>query len=369
MHVGIVTFLKYPGFLNVKYGLYYQFTLEGKNVVIGLNGHQKGVKIMDDNNYHVSHSNKVSLSRPIQDFTKGHIISLGAATDRNIKLVDKDSLQFSVEPDQINKRDVFVIERFYTDFIVIVEFDKFDKKIFDDDNRREQYNRSIIKAFNHFIVKYNTVTNSGNLLPIVSLGKQSNVSYILRQGFFEIKPETNFYQYIKKDTSWQLQPTSFVFEQVAMDGIKGATDKIINGFTEALKEALRYKVTIVEQFLSSSWLEFNKMNYKYSFLEAFLAIEVSVQDYLTGKKAKTNIPQKILDDYSRETGIAYQTNIEIPLTLGTVDTKYNNLLSDINKIRKLRNNIVHSGEEVTAEQTRDAIHKIKEFVSYLKQLQ
>ena len=369
MHAGVVTFLRYPGFLNIKYESYYQFILEGKNVVIGLNGHQKGVKIMDDNNYHVSHANKVSLFQPIQDFTKGHIISLGAAANPSTKLVDENSLQFSVEPDQTKKRDVFVIERLYTDFLVFVEFENFDKKLFNDDNKRHQYNRSVINAFNHFIIKYNTITNSGNLLPIVSSGKQSNVSYILRQVFFEIKPGTNFHQYIKKDTVWELQPTSFVFEQVATEGIKGANEETINGFTEAFNEALKSKVTIVEQFISSAWIEFNKMNYKYSFLEAFLAIEVSVQDFLTAKKRKTNIPHKILDDYSKETGIAYQTNIEIPLALGTVDAQYHKLLSEINKIRKLRNNIVHSGEEVSAEQTKDAIHTIKEIVSYLKKLQ
>lgn len=83
------------------------------------------------------------------------------------------------------------------------------------------------------------------------------------------------------------------------------------------------------------------------------------------RKKESNIPEKTVDEFNRETGIGYKMNIEIPLALGKADHAYTTMLQKINIIRKQRNNIVHRGAEVDINTATKALKTIKSFINYL----
>jgi hypothetical protein len=361
MKAAIVSLIRYPGFLNIEYERYYNYSFKDKKVVVGLNGLFKGIKIIDNHNYHEEDEKKVRLHQPLSEFTKGHIFKIGTDTES-----EENWLKFSWEPD--DGREVFVTENYYTDFLIIVEFEEFSEPVFRDDNKRKRYNSTIIGAFNHFISKYNVVNKGGTIFNITDLTLQSNSSQslVLKQNFFEIKKEKDLQEYIKKGTFWNLSATSIFLEASGAHGMKGADATYIKQMTQILDKEIKNNLSPEESFISSAYQELQKGNLRYAYLEVFLAIEVSVEKFLTDRKAMTKMPDNILSDYSRETGIGYQTNVEIPLIIGEVNKDYILLIKEINKIRKIRNGIVHKGIEVDAKQVNHAIDHIVAYTNFLK---
>jgi hypothetical protein len=59
-------------------------------------------------------------------------------------------------------------------------------------------------------------------------------------------------------------------------------------------------------------------------------------------------------------------NIELPLALSFIESELKDLLIEVNKIRRIRNDIVHQGLDITAEKTKGAIDTIYSFVNYIE---
>jgi hypothetical protein len=350
--------------LNVNYKEFYSFTLDDKPVKVYLFKRNKGIKIQDSNNGIVRLSNKTTLKSPLVEFKEGYIYELGVR-DKEGKPVNPEDFIYVLEKGEA-ERDLFVVETFFNTLILFVEFDTFDKSVFEDDEARISYNRSILKAYNHFAAKYALAEGNGILDPIAAGGQSYNLSYSLRQAYFDKSGDLIDEDYLKTTNGLAFTRTSIVFERIGGHGIPGSDEQHIQNASATLKSSISKELSNEDSFLASALVELNKQNFKFALLEGFIAVEAIAEQFMSKKKKETNVPQKSLDDFSRETGIGYQTNIEIPLALGKVDETYKQLIDDLNRIRRLRNKIVHEGLSVDHAIASDGIHVCRAYVAFLQ---
>jgi|GEM_PF-4358180 len=364
MSTVVATILQLPGYLNVHYEKFYSFKLEDKYVKIYLHRRNKGLKIQDSANETLRLANKTALKKPLTEFTGGYIFELGV-NDKEGNPVNKEDFLYILEHGEAD-RDVFVIEQFFTELVLFVEFDKFDKSVFDNDETRISYNRSIFKAYNHFAAKYVLASRNGLLDELPINGQSSNLSFSLKQACFEKKGTLTDEEYLKSTSGLPFTRTSVVVEQVGRSGMTGAGQDQIDELSTNFKKSIREKLSIEDSFLASALVELSKQHHKFALLEAFIAVEGVVERFLTQKKKETNVAQKNLDDFKRETGIGYQTNIEIPLALGKVDDAYVKLLENLNGVRRTRNKIVHDGLSIDHIVAAEAIGVCREYIQFLQ---
>nr|WP_295870391.1 hypothetical protein [uncultured Chitinophaga sp.] len=358
----ITTLIRHQGVLPIKYEHWFQFLFKNKKAAIGLNKVTKGINVTDNENSLKNGQNCIELEHSLNKFTKGHIFKIEPddTEDDNFK-----NLHLLWEPD--NGREVFITETYFTDIFVFLEFDNFKEEIYNDDNLRIRYNKQILECLNLFIKKYNKVTRSGNLSHLEN-SESSKESFVLKQNYFVIDDDNTFEHYLQRGLELNMTATSLFIEPVGRSGIILNDHSSVNSMTEEMEKELLQNITLEEEFLSHALEQYTiKQNYKYAFLEAFLAIESSVEKFLEAKKIEANIPQKNIDDFRREVGIGYKINIELPIALlGNTPSNFNIMLNDLNTIRQKRNKIVHQGIGITAAEAYEAINKIYAFVTFLE---
>jgi uncharacterized protein (DUF4415 family) len=364
MSTVVVTILHIPGCLNVHYKKFYSFKLDEKYVKIYLHRRNKGLRIQDSTNKILRLANKTALNKPLTEFTGGYIIELGVQDKEGIP-VNKYDFLYILEHGEAD-RDVFVIEQFFTEMVLFVEFEKFEKSVFDNEETRKGYNRSIFKAYNHFATKYVLASSHGMLDELPINGESSSLSFSLKQAHFEKKGALTDEEYLKRTSALPFTRTSVVVEQVGRSGMTGASEDQIDELSRNFKNSIREKLRIEDSFLASALVELSKQHHKFALLEAFIAVEGVVERCLIEKRKGTNVSQRVIDDFKRETGIGYQTNIEIPLALGKVDDAYIKLVENLNGVRRTRNKIVHDGLSIDYSVAADAIAVCTKYIQFLQ---
>ncbi len=106
-------------------------------------------------------------------------------------------------------------------------------------------------------------------------------------------------------------------------------------------------------------------NYKFALLQAFIYCETAISNFLRRKKLAAGISRKKLDELESEIPFSYMLSVELP-TFVPCDKHDKQLLGEIDRLRKLRNNVVHRGCEVSekdAEKALDALQKLHQFLS------
>ncbi|HLG41407.1 MAG TPA: hypothetical protein VI461_17135 [Chitinophagaceae bacterium] len=123
---------------------------------------------------------------------------------------------------------------------------------------------------------------------------------------------------------------------------------------------------VLNEFILKASEELNvHKNYKYSLIESWTALEIAIVSYTTDHKVKKGISKNKIKDYERDIGVSYLINIELPLIHPTNDTAFKNLLSQIDLIRKLRNNAIHENKSVSETDATNAIKTLVEFLNYI----
>lgn len=224
-----------------------------------------------------------------------------------------------------------------------------------------------MKALHKFITIYNSIGGVNTVVDYISDEKMGNISFIARLNYFKLEPSHDFYEYITSRIDWSFERQARSIEDMGLYGIKELTNQRISELSEKMKLHLQADLTPASMFLSNARQLLKFGNNKYAYLEAFLAIETSVEKFLSERKKKLGISDQNLSDFSRETGIGYQINIEIPLVLGEIDQEHMAIINTLNKIRKIRNNIVHRGYQVSDEDVDFAINVVQYYVVYLRQ--
>lgn len=363
MKVVLSTHLRYPGYMPLQYDHFFNFLVSNKKAAIKLRNLHKGISILDTDNSLVKAEDSVKFKSNIENLSKGYIIEVLSVKDSNNPL---HKLKVYYEMDK--NKEIFVHESYFTDFLIHLEIDDFREEVFKDDTKRKRYNAKIFEAFNFFVRSYNRTTKTGNVRHIEANDNHAT-SFILYQSFESLTTSNTFENFIKKGGLFKMEPTSVNMSIVGETGFVTDRTDFIAASTTGLTENLGKEDSIEYEFLSHALeqMVLNR-NYKYAFLEAFLAIESSIDNFLDKKKLNANISKQYLEDFKREVGIGYKMNIELPLAIGFLDEKFKNLLIEINKIRKLRNEIVHRGTSITHIQARSAIDNIYMFVDHLKSL-
>lgn len=103
---------------------------------------------------------------------------------------------------------------------------------------------------------------------------------------------------------------------------------------------------------------YKNKNYKYALLECFTFIEAFVGKYLIDCKLKAGVSKTKLDLYQEEVSISYKLNVELPIFLN-LDESSRVIIGSADKIRKLRNDIIHSNKDnivVTQAQAENAVN-------------
>lgn len=110
-------------------------------------------------------------------------------------------------------------------------------------------------------------------------------------------------------------------------------------------------------------------NFKFALLQAFIYCEAAISDFLRSKKLAAGVSKKKLDELQSEVPFSYMLSVELP-SFVACDKHERQLLGEIDRLRKLRNNVVHRACDVTekdAEKALIALQKLHQFLAKSKQ--
>jgi len=141
---------------------------------------------------------------------------------------------------------------------------------------------------------------------------------------------------------------------------------------EVMKEFVKSngKISQIDEFLLKAREEFYvKNNFKYSILELFTMIEVLVVDILTKYKLANGVSNKKLKEFKKNIPISYLINVELPLILNEITIEDRKVLSKIDSIRKIRNEIIHESRKITREECEFAFKAVNDFFDVLRKNQ
>lgn len=122
---------------------------------------------------------------------------------------------------------------------------------------------------------------------------------------------------------------------------------------DSLLEDLKPKeqIFIIEQEL------FVQKNYKFALLQAFIFCETIISEFLYKKKIAAGVSKNKLKDLEKEIPISYMIGIELPCFI-KCDKKDRELLGEVDRIRNLRNSVVHRGSHVSEKDAKDALNAL-----------
>ena len=127
-----------------------------------------------------------------------------------------------------------------------------------------------------------------------------------------------------------------------------------------------FLVTEEHRLLSKAYEELDlHQNYKYALLESFITAEMVISKFLREIKLSKGVSKGKLKEYKSEVGIGYQTNIELPAFLDNLTPNERKILGEINRIRSIRNDVVHEGKAVSEKEALDAVNATASLISML----
>lgn len=142
-------------------------------------------------------------------------------------------------------------------------------------------------------------------------------------------------------------------------------EKILQNY-QALGLALTQGSTLKEEFrlLEKAFEEIDlNNNYKYALLESFIVAESLISRLLRKIKLEKGVSKGKLEDYETEVGIGYQINVEIPVLFDDLTNDERQILGNVDKIRKVRNKVVHEGISVSEETALEAINSVSNLIA------
>lgn len=130
---------------------------------------------------------------------------------------------------------------------------------------------------------------------------------------------------------------------------KLASQKLKNFFTDNLTPSL------AEELLIRARYALRIHHFRYAVLDAFTAVETVVTSILDKLKLEKGVSKQKIDDYANEVGIAYKINIEVPAFFSPISDDERSELGNVNRLRKLRNEIIHTGRFPTKEEAEESL--------------
>ena len=209
-------------------------------------------------------------------------------------------------------------------------------------------------------VRYNsTILKSSLLNPNQEYRDESMVVLVT---MFE--DEDNFENIIKKevDLSLEFHP-SLIFLSHSKYGILPPKNEFIKK-PEDLLELPNIFYDVFEIFANAVMLLNHFKNYKSAILEAFIALEILIVRITNKLKINNGISKKKLDKYKIDLSLAYIMEVELKLFFIFTEEE-EKLLFQMNRARKIRNEIMHQNKIAEEVEIRDIMTQMREFLIML----
>ncbi|MFN8344838.1 MAG: hypothetical protein U0X91_07540 [Spirosomataceae bacterium] len=347
----LVKYLNYPSYIALKEKKGYFATYNGIEYFVAVHEHSIPLEITDYNNGFVIFNDN---NEKIQVKLKKNCEEI---REKNFH-IQFDNLNAVINYDEINST-VFR-ERHYTLLSFLIECDE--------EFTYEVVNSKFSSIILHFISTYRSITKDYNtplptqLIHDVLIEKEQIIAYS-EEDLALTKQERMI-----KSRSLNLGIKSIGIPK--MIGYKTSGWDLEKN-SDALKAFFNEKkeVSFVDELYIKASEEFyiNK-NFKYVILELFTLIEVATVDKLTAFKLKRGISKTKVDEYKKIVPISYLINIEIPLLIGKTDSEQLQVLGSVNRVRQLRNEIIHENGKVREQDAKLALETIPKFLSLLDSL-
>ena len=128
-----------------------------------------------------------------------------------------------------------------------------------------------------------------------------------------------------------------------------------------------FEITTEEELLIKALDEFeDNKNFKYALLDSFISAETAIMKFVNKLKLENGVSKNKLDDYKEEVSISYVINIEIPFLVENLTDDERSVLGRINRVRKIRNDVVHNGKNVTEQEAREAINAVFDLLKFIE---
>ncbi|MBB4081153.1 hypothetical protein GGR28_003801 [Lewinella aquimaris] len=356
--------VNYPGFIGLQDNSEYTISLNGKFYIVKIVSKSLPIVVREFDNEFVVKNTKFILPRDgdqLIDITLKKDIS--PSFSEAAQLIDKDEFYFIIDSEEQNTRTYS--NTYYTKLYLKFEVDDID----DDDESK----RLFWKYLHNFVQMY----------------KRASDDFILQ--FSETFHKNAILIY---ETTWEYSDSDLQFEElerleftkhkgffkpslstVSLADYRTNTPSAhydLEDNTKALKEITQSEYEYndnedwsVDLFIKAKEELFHNKNYKYALLDSFIFIESLVGSLVTSAKIERGLSKSTIKNYEKDIGISYQINIELPLLFPSFVGENKAIISDLNKIRKIRNDIVHKGKVVTGEEAAIAIKTVQKFVDII----
>lgn len=340
----------YPGRLMLEPKSAYMLSDGNRDYFLYLDRHIKAVEILDLNNEIIEHSSnnitEYKLTHPIKEISK---------SNRSIK--HGDGFHKIIEDDRHLHRSF--TDRYYSELIV-----RFDIRVNED--AKELYNRHI-QIVKKFIECYIIVSKD---VRIRFYDEIQDDNYVTKFASFKYTYNDKLLPRDKRltiKTDKKLEIKTMKYESVG--GISPLIDreaecKISHNVANLLDS--NYEMKLHDRLLLKSIQAFQlHQDYNLSVVNAFVSIEIHLGDYISSYKINNGVSNKKIKKYDNEIPIGYLIEVELPMILDEIDEEMRSVLGDINKLRGIRNKIVHQGYSATRE---EAISGVNSVMKYLEKL-
>jgi len=99
--------------------------------------------------------------------------------------------------------------------------------------------------------------------------------------------------------------------------------------------------------------------YNLCILESFIAVEFFISEYLFKQKLLKGVSKEKLKNFSKDISISYMLNVEIPMFIEDLTDQKRTIVAAVDRVRKIRNNIVHNGKKASEEDAEESISSVK----------
>ena len=346
--------LFYPEYICIADNTGFQFELDNKQVLVAIINHLTPLEILDFDNSIVQkdkgsmpNQKVLTIENPVDNISDTQIAL--NVNSMIVKLLDHRSYLHRL-----------FTPRFYTEIIIMYEAEE------------EEYANGSAFVFheevlNRFINSYRLITKDVEVKSPQELYNDSLVK------------KTCWLRYTKKELSCSLEDRmvlpkyiNFDIRQMKYEKYGGSIPKRNPEREEKSGSYLatylkgEQKITLVDELIIKAIEEckVNK-NYKYALLNAFTAVEVVVSDFLTEFKIKNGVSNKKLEEYKSEIGISYMLNVEVPMVMKDLSNEGRIILGNVDKVRKKRNAVIHSGAQVSDKEAKEAINAVLKLLALI----
>ena len=342
----------YPPNLFLEEKSFYPLEFENKKAIVLVTNHLRSLIINDFSNKVVKETDDLgSLSfQPLRQEYKVSKKSLVSIMDNN----NGDEAYFILDYQEHLHKEIY--QKNYTEIIISFEGHLNEKNL--------EFGKRLLK---YFIDSYRVVSND---ILTLSLEKMPYVSKIIKEYFYPYSEEDmklDEGERLYKNRSIKLSIKEVLFPFWNTDWKTFTTDPKKN--SESLKNFFieKKEPDNISDFIMKAKEElYIHANYKYSFIESWTALEISIVRLLRKIKLEKGISKKKIDDFESEVGISYLLNIELPLIFSLQDADLKELITKVDAVRKLRNKVIHESREISQE---DAVLALNTAIAFLNKIE